>query len=148
MFVFVIRHFGFLKFVPGLALLFDAQLKLWTLIANPKLLDWIDDVEKEVLTWPDTTITTHKYGGLQFNYQGKELGHIHSNGLLDILLSRKIKNEVMQQDGRVQDHHSFKNSGWISFYMKCHSDKQLALELLEQAYKLHSEKELNNRNII
>jgi hypothetical protein len=144
MFVFVIRHFGFLKFVPGFALLFDAQLKLWTLVANPNLLDWIDDIEKEVLIWPGTTITTHKYGGVQFNYQGKELGHIHSNGLLDMLLSRRIKQQLLQQDIRVQDHHSFKNSGWISVYIKFYGDKQLALELLKQAYKLHAEKGLNN----
>lgn len=144
MFVFIIRYFGFLKFVPGLALLFDAQLKLWTLIANPNLLDWIDDIEKIVLTWPGTTITTHKYGGLQFNYHGKELGHIHSNGLLDMLLSRKIKQQLIQQDRRVQDHHSFKNSGWISVYIKYNGDKQLALELFEQVYKLHADKELND----
>nr|WP_231876029.1 luciferase family protein [Mucilaginibacter sp. L294] len=144
MFVFIIRYFGFLKFIPGLALLFDAQLKLWTLIVNPNLLDWIDDIEHEVLTWPGTTVTTHKYGGLQFNYNGKELGHIHSNGLLDMLLNRKIKQQLMQQDRRVQDHHSFKNSGWISVYMKHHDDKQLALALLERAYNLHADKALNN----
>ncbi|MES2063037.1 MAG: luciferase family protein [Bacteroidota bacterium] len=144
MFVFIIRYFGFLKFVPGLALLFDAQLKLWTLIANPNLLDWIDDIEKEVLTWPGTTVTNHKYGGLQFNYHGKELGHIHSNGLLDMLLSRKIKQQLMQQDRRVQDHHSFKNSGWISVYLKYHDDKHLAIELFEHACKLHADKALNN----
>lgn len=144
MFVFIIRYFGFMKFVPGLALLFDAQLKLWTLIANPNLFDWIDDIEKIVLTWPGTTVTTHKYGGLQFNYHGKELGHIHSNGLLDMLLSRKIKQQLIQQDRRVQDHHSFKNSGWISVYIKYNGDKQLALELFEQVYKLHADKELND----
>ena len=144
MFVFIIRYFGFLKFVPGLALLFDAQLKLCTLIANPELLDWIDDIEHEVLSWPGTIATTHKYGGLQLNYQGKELGHIHSNGLLDMLLNRKIKQQLMQQDKRVQDHHSFKNSGWISVYMKYDSDKQLALELFKHAYKLHTNKELND----
>jgi hypothetical protein len=144
MFVFITRYFGFLKFIPGLALLFDAQLKLWALIANPKLLDWIDDIENEVLTWPGTTVNTHKYGGLQFNYRGRELGHIHSNGLVDMLLSRKIKQQLMLGDKRVQDHHSFKNSGWISIYMEHHGDKQLAMELFEHAYKLHAHKQVNN----
>jgi predicted DNA-binding protein (MmcQ/YjbR family) len=144
MFVFIVRYFGFLKFVPGLALLFDAQLKLWTLIANPELLNWVDDIEHEVLTWPGTTVTTHKYGGLQFNYHGKELAHIHSNGLLDMLLNRKIKQQLIQQDRRVQDHHSFKNSGWISVYIKNSGDKQLAVGLLKQTYQLHADKKLNN----
>jgi hypothetical protein len=136
MFRFTIKYFGFLKFVPGMALLFDALLKLCTLVTNPSLPDWIDDIEKEVLTWPGTTITTHKYGGLQFNYQGKELGHIHSNGLLDMLLSRKIKTSIMQQNSRIKDHHSFKNSGWISLYMQFYNDKNLVLELLKQKYAM------------
>ena len=113
---FVTRYLAFLKFITGTALVFYALLKLWTVTVNPELLDWMDDLDQEVLTWPGTTATTHKYGGLQFNYQGKELGHIRSNGLLDMLLSRNIKEQLMRQDKRVQDHHSLKNSGWVSFF--------------------------------
>jgi hypothetical protein len=134
MFVFVIRYLGFLKFVPALALLFDALLKLCTLIVNPNLLDWIDDIESEVSTWPGITITTHKYGGMQINYKGKELGHIHSNGLFDMLLSRKLKKQLMCENHHVQNHHSFKNSGWISFYIKHTDDKYVVLKLLKRKY--------------
>jgi len=147
MFNFVVKYWGFLKFVPGLPHLFDAWLKLWTLITNPKLLDWIDDVEKEILTWPGTTATTHKYGGLQFNYGNKELGHIHSNGLLDMLLNRKLKQQLMQQNSRVQDHHMLKNTGWLSFYMETYGDKEFVLELFEMAYQVYVDKTNNKRNI-
>jgi hypothetical protein len=133
MFSFIIRYMGFLKFVPGLAVLFDHGLKVCTYIRKPQLLDWIDEVEAAVLQWPNTTATTHKYGGLQFNYLGKEIGHIHSNGLLDMLLSRSLKHQWMQQ-GRIQDHHSFKSSGWISFYIKNVDDKEYALQLLKAGF--------------
>jgi hypothetical protein len=141
MFSFVTRYLGFLKFIPGMALLFDALLKLWTLNVNPKLLDWIDGIEEEVLTWPGTTATTHKYGGLQFNYHGKELGHIHSNGLMDMLLSRKVKEQVKREHVKVQDHHAFNNSGWISLYIINSDDSKLALILFKQAYQWHSHKQ-------
>lgn len=133
MFLFVIRYFGFLKFIPGLAILFDGWLKLWAFITHPDKLDWIDEIEAEVLTWDDTKTTTHKYGGLQLNYAGKEIGHIHSNGLLDMLLSRKLKEQLML-DTRVKDHHTFKNTGWISFFIRTKQDADYALELLRVGY--------------
>ncbi|MDB5127990.1 luciferase family protein [Mucilaginibacter sp.] len=148
MFNFVVKYWGFLKFVPGLPHLFDAWLKLWTLITNPKLLDWIDDIEKEVLKRDNTTATTHKFGGLQFNHENKELGHIHSNGLLDMLLNRELKQQLIQQNSRVKDHHSLKNTGWLSFYMETHGDKEFVLELFEMAYKVQMDKTNNKRNIL
>lgn len=133
MFLFVIRYFGFLKLIPGLAILFDGWLKLWTFITHPDKLDWIDEIEAEVLTWNGTKATIHKYGGLQLNFSGKEIGHIHSNGLLDMLLSRKLKEQLMQ-DIRVKDHHTFKNTGWISFFIHTKQDAAYALELLRVGY--------------
>jgi hypothetical protein len=107
-------------------------------------LNWIDDIEKRSINMADnTTATTHKYGGLQFNYGNKELGHIHSNGLLDMLLNRKLKQQLMQQNSRVQDHHILKNTGWLSFYMETYGDKEFVLELFEMAYKVHVDKTNN-----
>ncbi len=133
MFLFTIKYFGFLKFVPGLPVVFDAWLKIYTLLTRPALLDWIDDIETQMLSLPGTAAHNHKYGGLQFDRYQTEIGHIHSNGLLDMLLSRKIKAELMQQR-RIQDHHSFKNTGWISFYIRNEDDVRYALKLLRLGY--------------
>ncbi|GAA3974674.1 luciferase family protein [Mucilaginibacter dorajii] len=140
MFSFTVKYFGFLKFVPGLAIVFDAWLKIHTLITKPILLDWIDLIETRMLSLPNTTTHNHKYGGLQFDRYQTEIGHIHSNGLLDMLLTRKIKANLMQQ-GRILDHHSFKNTGWISFYIRTEGDVQYALELLQLGYERIGERE-------
>ena len=134
MFTFVTRYLGFLKSVPTLGWLFDGLLKLWADFTKPALLDWMDEIEAEVLQWAHTTSVIHKYGGMQFNYKGKEIGHIHSNGLLDMLLSRPIKAQLMQ-DGSISDHHTFKNTGWISFYICNSEDKNYALRLLRKGYE-------------
>jgi hypothetical protein len=133
MFSFVVKYLGFLKYVPGLALLFDSWLKLRTLITNPYILDHIDEIEAEVLKWKNTCVDFHKYGGLQFNYNTKEMGHIHSNGLVDILLSREIKKQLLTE-GHIKNHHLFKNSGWISFYVHTPADTVYAIRLLKLAY--------------
>ncbi len=133
MFSFIVKYFGFLKSVPLLAYLFDSQLKLWMLVCNPELFDCLDDIEAEVLSWKSTTQSLHKYGGLQFNCDGMEIGHIHSNGILDIRFSKKIKEQLMA-DGRVNRHHVFTRSGWISFYIRKKEDTAYAIKLLKMAY--------------
>lgn len=145
MFGFVVKYLGFLKSVPGLAILFDNGLKLYTLIANPSLLDRIDRLENEVSAWPGITTQTHRYGGLQFNYNGKELGHIHSNSLLDMLLSRAHKHQLLQA-GRISHHHIFKDTGWISFYVNTDDDMVYAISLLQIAYQ-HENKKGSSANI-
>lgn len=133
MFSFVVKWLGFLKSIPLVAIVYDSLIKLWILITNPKMLGWIDELEEMVLLLPLTEITIHKYGGAQFNYRQKEFAHCHSNGILDVLLNREVKKELMAV-GRIDDHHVFKNSGWISFYIQTYDDLFYAKSLLQLAY--------------
>ena len=135
MFNIVVKYLGFLKHVPGMGFLFDNWLNIWTLLTNPALFDYIDDIERQLLLWEGVNIGLHKYGGLQFNYNKREIGHIHGNGLLDMLLSNKLKQQLMQE-GKILDHHVFKDTGWISFYIKTEADRDCALRLLKLGYQL------------
>lgn len=101
-------------------------------VSKTYVLDWLDEIEQEVLSWEGTSISMHKYGGIQFNFKGKEIGHLHSNGLLDVLYNKKIKQHLLE-GGRIQPHHVFEKSGWISFYIVNHDDKSYAIMLLEIA---------------
>jgi predicted DNA-binding protein (MmcQ/YjbR family) len=119
------------------ALVFENLLILHSFFTYPQLLDYLDEVKAEVLTWPDTSVSLHKYGGLQFNYRRTELGHIHGNGLLDIRLNRKTK-ELLLTEHKVSHHHTFRQSGWISFYIRSTDDKAYAIGLLRRSYSLKS----------
>ena len=133
-----LKYAGFLKHIPLLPQLFEGMIKIHTLITNKKVIDYTDDIEQVVLSWEGTSVRNHKFGGLQFDVNSKEMGHIHGNGLLDVLFSREIKNKLMQE-GRVQDHHVFKNSGWISFLILNEEEKKYAIRILRESYllKLH-----------
>ncbi|MCO5948866.1 luciferase domain-containing protein [Mucilaginibacter flavidus] len=137
MFNFFVKYFGILKVVPFAAQLFDTQLRFWELLTLSPVPKYIDDIEGEVLRWPGVDKSVHKYGGLQFNFNGRELGHIHSNGLLDMRFSRTTKEQLLTE-GRATEHHIFKKSGWISFYIRDYSDALYALELLERAFLQNS----------
>lgn len=133
LFTLTVKRLGFLKEIPLAPLVFDIGLRLWLMITRSEILHQIETLEMEVAAWPGISIGLHKYGGLQFNYQGKEIGHVHSNGLLDIRFSRVVKAKLLL-DSRVTDHHIFTNSGWISFYIRNADDKEYALSLLNLAY--------------
>jgi len=132
-FTFIVKNLGFLKLVPLLAFQFDSMLRLWTFFTRRHVLDCIDAVEAAVLTWPGTRRQFHKYGGIQFNYGGREIGHIHGNGILDMRFSRKIK-ALLMDEGRITDHHVFQNSGWITFHIHDRSDDIYAQKLLRMGY--------------
>lgn len=133
MFNFVVKYLGFLKSVPFFALIYDSLIKIWVLITASEKLNWFDEIEAEVLKWDSTNISLHKFGGTQFNYHQQEIGHLHSNGMLDILFSRKTKRKLLAE-GRAEEHHVFKKSGWISFHISKAEDMINAKSLLKLSY--------------
>ncbi|MES2590950.1 MAG: luciferase family protein [Bacteroidota bacterium] len=128
-----INYFSFLKHIPMLPHFFDWLIKIKIRLSGKKTLDYIDQIERKVLTWQQTTASSHKSGGVQFNVDGKEIGHIHSNGLLDVFLKLNVAEQLIRE-GRVTEHRTIKNSGWLSFQIKTEQDILFAIELLEYSY--------------
>jgi hypothetical protein len=133
MFKFVVSRLAFLKYIPLLPQVFDLLFKQWNGLFRPELNEWIDQIEDAMLLIPGIERSLHKYGGLQFNYGKKELGHLHSNGLLDILTSRTVK-EAYLSKGLAQNHHVLPQSSWVSFYISSKEDQQKAIDLLLEAH--------------
>ena len=138
MFNFIVRYFGFLKHIPLLPHVFDAMLKIVLVLRHSEIASYLDEIEDEVLSWNEISLRMHKYGGIQFDINKREIGHIHGNGLLDILFSREDKARFMAY-GRVQEHHVFKNSGWVSLYIQTSEDRDLAIQLLRYSYAKKAE---------
>jgi hypothetical protein len=137
MFEFTVKYFGVLKRIPFLPLVFDCFLRMETFFRNREVLHYIDEIEEELVLWENVETSLHKYGGLQFDVNGKEIGHIHSNGLLDILFSIEIKNELISKR-QAMEHHIFKGSGWISYWICGAEEKKWAIQLLKKSYDLKS----------
>jgi hypothetical protein len=146
MFKFVVRNLAFLKYVPLLPQVFDLLFKQWNGLFLPQLNDWLDQIEAEILQIPDIKLSLHRYGGVQFNYGTKELGHLHSNGLLDIPATKAVKSVYLSK-GIAQNHHVMPQSGWMSFYIRSKKDQQQAVVLLKEAYERARELELK-RNLL
>lgn len=136
MFDFTVRYFGFLKHVPFLPHVFEALLKVRTSVSNSDVLDYIDEIENAVLSWEHTSVRPHKFGGIEFHINSREIGHIHGNGLLDVPFNRSVKEQLIAENhGRVKEHHIFKKSGWISLYIQNSADRDLAIQVLKYSYE-------------
>lgn len=130
----VVRRIGFLKHVPLLPMVFDGWMMMWNAISHPEIISVIDKIEMTAETWSGIEFSTHKFGGLQLNYKGREVGHIHSNGIIDIPFPKKIRDTLIK-NGRAANHHIFTESGWISFYIQTEKDYDAAIALLQLSYE-------------
>jgi hypothetical protein len=135
MFKVVVRYLGFLKHIPLLAWLVDALMLIWNSAMNRDIPKFIDQIEAEISLWQGITLSVHRFGGTQFNYRGKEIGHIHSNGILDIMFNRKVRQQLVAA-GLASEHHVLPNTGWVSLYVRKGEDVWRGIRLLEKAYKM------------
>ena len=132
-----LRTFGFLKEVPLLPWLVDGVMQVHTALFRSVVARAIDDVEREVVSWPGVSIGLHKYGGLQFNLGHQELGHIHGNGLADLCYCRRHKAALLAS-GLAADHHTLPHSGWMSCWMRREADAAKVIYLFRQVYEWRS----------
>ena len=129
MFRFVVKHLRWLARVPGLPQIFDAVLLAGTAAFHRERLAAMDAIETAALKVPGVRLRPHRLGGTAFMRAGRELGHLHGNGLLDLFVGRKQRDAIVAE-GLAEPHHVFHESGWISFWVRSPGDTSSALDLL------------------
>ncbi len=133
-FKFAVRHLRPLRFVPALPQLLDTGLVAVTTLRRPSVTRALDQIDQTVMTWPGVTKGLHRFGGTEYRLGGHELVHVHGNGLLDLPLTKPLREQLVA-DGRAQSHHIYPRSGWVSFYIHSEADTLNALALLRLAYE-------------
>jgi hypothetical protein len=131
-FRFVVRRLRWLAHVPLLPHFFDAMLLAWTASFNRPRLRALEALLASIEPMPDVRLTTHRFGGTGFLFCGREVAHVHSNGLLDAHVGRQAADQLIAC-GKAEPHHVFGRSAWISFWLRSPADIAPALKLLENA---------------
>jgi hypothetical protein len=90
-------------------------------------------VEGVISGWPDVSAHPHRFGGREFLFGAAEVGHVHTNGIVDIPFPRSIRDALLA-DGLAEEHHWVPNSGWITFQMRGEEDLSHALWLMRLSY--------------
>ena len=93
-----------------------------------------DLIKQTVLSWPGVEGIPHRFGGLEYRYGRKELGHVHGDRLADLPLPRKLRDQVIAA-GRAQPHHVLPQTGWVSCWMNGPEGAFGVIELFRMQYE-------------
>lgn len=130
-FHFVVRRLRWLIRIPFFPHLFDSLLLAWASVIRPSRLAAMAALEKALDG--QVHLAVHRFGGVEFRDDlGRQLGHVHGHGLLDVCVSRNRAAKLVEAK-RVAPHHIFPKSGWVSFQLETPQDVPFARALLELA---------------
>jgi hypothetical protein len=84
---------------------------------------------------PGITAQPHRYGGTEYRLGRREIGHVHTDRLVDIPFPKKIRDELVAA-GRAEPHHILPESGWVSIHLNQAPDVERAIELLLYSFEI------------
>jgi hypothetical protein len=93
-----------------------------------------DEIVGEVGAWPGVTVAPHRFGGVEFRYGRRELGHLHGERVADIPFTRRVRDDLIAQ-GRVERHGRLPDSGWATRRIDGPQDVRDVVELLRAQYE-------------
>ena len=132
MFRVIVRHCRWLARVPCLPQLFDGLLLICSALFTPRKLRAIESLENAVRRSLGAEVRAHRFGGIGFVVDGREIGHLHGNGLVDAFVGRANRDALVAARGALP-HHVFPASGWVSFWMSSEADVAQGLRLITLA---------------
>ncbi len=88
-------------------------------------------------SWPGVTAVPHRFGGLEYRFGKKEMGHVHGDRLADLPVPRRLHDELIAA-GRAVPHHVLPNTGWISVFIDGPEDVDGVIEIFRMQYERYS----------
>jgi hypothetical protein len=92
-------------------------------------------ITQTLTSWEGVSTAPHRFGGVEYRFGTRELGHIHGDHLIDIPFPKKVRDEIVQA-GLALPHHVLPETGWVSFYLRNEEDVQRAIALLHRSYEI------------
>ena len=71
-----------------------------------------DLIKQAVTSWRGVEAFPHRFGGTEYRYGRKEMGHVHGDRLADLPLPRTLRDEMIAA-GRAEPHHVLPETGWF-----------------------------------
>ncbi len=101
-------------------------------------------VQEALKSWPGVTVHDHRFGGLEFRVNGKEMGHMHGDEMADLPFPKAVGKKLIAE-GKASLHHFIPQSGWISYPIEKTEDVAGAIELFRLQYQRLISKSKNDK---
>lgn len=91
-------------------------------------------ITTEVLGWPGVESHPHRFGGVEFTVNHREIGHLHGDRLADLPFPKRVHDELVAS-GRATPHHILPDSGWVTRWIRGPKDVPEVVELFRMNYE-------------
>ena len=86
-----------------------------------------------VRAWDGVSVSVHRYGGVEFRVDRREIGHVHSGGIADLPFPMRLRRALVSA-GRAEAHHTLPNTGWVTMRLRTEHDIPGVIELFRLNY--------------
>ena len=95
----------------------------------------LESIQKQILSWPYVIAKAHKFGGIEFLLNKREMGHIHGDRLVDLPFPMSTRDELVNSS-RASPHHVLPQPGWVSYWInKGEGDVAAIVDLFRMRYE-------------
>jgi hypothetical protein len=102
---------------------------LFALLFTPRRFIVQERLWNQILDLTGVSETSHRYGGREAVFQGRELCHIHGNGVLDFILPKGV-DVPNALNTHIHPHHVYPNSRWRTIVVDRTLDAVAVISLL------------------
>lgn len=95
----------------------------------------ITELKRAILKWDETRIGDGDFGAITFLYRGKEFGHIHQNGDLDITFGEQMTQKLLSRN--LVEKHLYVPKTNITYPVPNEESLPFAVSLLRMSYLSH-----------
>ena len=92
-------------------------------------------IQAEVSGWKGIVSAPHRFGGVEFKLERREIGHLHGDFLVDVPLPKPVRDELVAS-ARAEPHHVLPQSGWVSVHLNEPGDVERAIEILRRSFEI------------
>ncbi len=92
-------------------------------------------IRSELLSWTGVRAEPHRFGGIEFRVNHRELGHLHGDWQADLPFPLRVRHELVA-GRRASPHHILPETGWVTFYIQSRNDIPALIELFRLNYEL------------
>lgn len=90
-------------------------------------------IRQAVGSWDGVEVGPHRFGGVEFRFGRRELGHLHDDRIADLPFPRRVRDELIAA-GRARPHHVLPDSGWVTAAMDAPDGVARVIELFRLSY--------------
>ena len=93
-----------------------------------------DVIAAQIGALPGVTAAPHRFGGTEYRYGRRELGHVHGDRFADLPFPRRVRDELIAE-GRARPHHVLPDSGWVTTSLETEHDVENVVSLFRLGYE-------------